>query len=90
MKNRAWSSDTSRASAASAPRTISRSQVRTRSDDTLAWSQVSTVWESRASAPLAVQGASGGTMAAMASSSRIAWPSATALTGSTLSGSSLS
>src|SRR5215204_923910 len=45
MKNRAWSSDTSRASAASAPRTISRSQVRTRSDDTLAWSQVSTVWE---------------------------------------------
>ena len=90
MKNRAWSSDTSRASAASVPRTTSRSQVRTRSDDTLAWSQVSTVWESRASAPAAVQGASGGTMAAMASSSRIAWPSATALTGSTLSGSSLS
>ena len=87
MKNKAWSSDTSRASAASVPRTTSRSQVRTRSDDILAWSQVSTVWESQASALAAVQGASRGTRAAMASSSRMAWPMATALTGSLPSGS---
>ena len=61
---------------------ISRSQVRTRSDGTLAWSQVSTVWESQASASAAVQGASSGTVAAIASSSRMAWPMATALIGS--------
>jgi hypothetical protein len=61
---------------------ISRIQVRTRSDDTRACSQVSTVWESQASARAAAQGASSGTVAAMASSSRMAWPMATAFTGS--------
>jgi hypothetical protein len=87
MTNRVGSSDRSRASAASVPRMAARSQVRARSEDTRAWSQVSTVWESQARASPAVQGASRGTRVAMASSSRMAWPMATALAGSLPSGS---
>jgi hypothetical protein len=56
MTNRVCSSDRSRASAASVLLMASRSQVRACPAGTLAWSQVSTVWESQASACSAVQG----------------------------------
>jgi len=82
MKNRVWSSDRSPASAASVLRAAVRSQVRAPSALTWACSQLSTVCESQASARSAVHGASGGTVAAIASSSRIATPMATAARGS--------
>jgi hypothetical protein len=82
MTNRVWSSDSSPASAASVLRTAVRSQVRAPSAVTRACSQLSTVCASHAGAWSAVHGASGGTAAAIASSSRMARPMATAVPGS--------
>jgi hypothetical protein len=82
MKNSVCSSDRSPGSAASVLRTAVRSQLRAPSVPTRACSQLSTVCESHSSARSAFHGASGGTSAAMASSSRTARPMATAVPGS--------